>query len=66
MPTATFFNLREDKQEIIVQAALLEFSQRSLPEALVSNIVKESDIARGSFFISILRIWKICIYTFIV
>ena len=50
MPTATFFNLREDKQEIIVQAALLEFSQRSLPEALVSNIVKESDIARGSFY----------------
>ncbi|HCT96668.1 TetR/AcrR family transcriptional regulator [Vagococcus sp.] len=50
MPTATFFNLREDKQETIVQAALLEFSQRSLPEALVSNIVKESDIARGSFY----------------
>lgn len=50
MPKQTFFNLSEDKQQTVLRAAYKEFSTHSIHEALVSNIVKESHISRGSFY----------------
>lgn len=50
MPKQTFFNLPEEKRETLIQAAKKEFSRVSLYEASISNIVKEADIPRGSFY----------------
>ncbi|WP_421383616.1 TetR/AcrR family transcriptional regulator [Bacillus salacetis] len=50
MPKLTFFNLPEDKRDNLVQAAKKEFSRVPLSEALISNIIKEAKISRGSFY----------------
>lgn len=50
MPKVTFFNLPEEKQEILIEAAKKEFSRVSLHEASISNIIKAADIPRGSFY----------------
>lgn len=50
MPKQTFLNLPQDKKEKIVAAARKEFSRVSLYEASISNIIKEADIPRGSFY----------------
>ena len=50
MPTETFLNLDPAKQSRIVQACLHEFGAHPLSEAHVAPIVKESKIARGSFY----------------
>lgn len=50
MPTTTFFNLSKEKKERIMSAALNEFSERSMEQALVSNIIKETGISRGAFY----------------
>lgn len=50
MPTLRFFNLPQDKQQRILKAAKKEFTNAILPKALVSNIVKEAKISRGSFY----------------
>lgn len=50
MPKQTFFNLPEDKKEKIIAAARKEFSRVSLYEASISNIIKDADISRGSFY----------------
>lgn len=50
MPKQTFFNLPEEKQEILIEAAKLEFSRVPLNEASIANIVKSADIPRGSFY----------------
>lgn len=50
MPKQTFFNLPEDKKEKIIRAARKEFSRVSLYEASISNIIKEAEIPRGSFY----------------
>lgn len=50
MPTTTFFNLPEEKQQRIVDAAIKEFGQRGLEEGNLSNIVKDANISRGSLY----------------
>ncbi|EST90102.1 TetR family transcriptional regulator [Vagococcus lutrae] len=50
MPKETFFRLPRDKQERILEAAHVEFSQHSLKEASVSSLIKLADIPRGSFY----------------
>lgn len=50
MATPTFLRLPQEKRERIEQAMLDEFSRVPLQEAQVSNIVKQSGIARGAFY----------------
>ena len=50
MPTETFFNLPEAKQQRILAAAQKEFSRVALNEASIANVVKDAEIARGSFY----------------
>ena len=45
-----FLKLKEDKKKKIMDAALKEFSGSSFDTASINQIVKESDIAKGSFF----------------
>ncbi|MHC9532019.1 TetR/AcrR family transcriptional regulator [Dellaglioa sp. BT-FLS60] len=50
MPKKTYFNLDEDKQKRILNAAKEEFSRVPLAEASINNIIKTADIPRGSFY----------------
>ncbi len=50
MPTQTFFGIPEEKRKKIITAAENEFKRTTLDKALISNIVKEAEIARGSFY----------------
>lgn len=50
MPKQTFFNLPEEKREIIFNAAVEEFAQYGLENASTNRIVKNSGIAKGSFY----------------
>jgi AcrR family transcriptional regulator len=50
MPKQTFFNLPEEKRETIVNAAIDEFAQYGLENASTTRIVKNSGIAKGSFY----------------
>lgn len=50
MPKRTFYNLPKEKQQVIVRSAKKEFSRVPFNKALISNIVKNADIPRGSFY----------------
>ncbi|UOQ43528.1 TetR family transcriptional regulator [Halobacillus salinarum] len=50
MPNNTFFNLPKEKQQTLIKAAKKEFSRVSLYEASISNIIKDANIPRGSFY----------------
>ena len=50
MPKQTFFNLHKEKQENLIKSAKKEFSRVPLNKASVSNIVKNAEIPRGSFY----------------
>lgn len=50
MPRETFFNLPEDKREKILLSAKAEFSENELFKSRVSNIIKNAEIPRGSFY----------------
>ncbi|KPN79375.1 hypothetical protein RZ56_09280 [Apilactobacillus kunkeei] len=50
MPTQTFLNLNEDKQNQIFNALINEFSNHRLMDAQVARIIKDCSIARGSFY----------------
>jgi len=50
MPTQTFLNLPNGKQDRIINAAVKEFATRRFSEAKLSNIIKEAQIPRGSFY----------------
>ena len=50
MPNQTFFNLSDEKQEAIVKAALNEFSEFDYSSASISRIVRNTGIAKGSFY----------------
>ncbi|RSU05029.1 hypothetical protein CBF31_03155 [Vagococcus fessus] len=50
MPKETFFNLPIEKKNIVLDSALKEFSKASIHEASVANIVRDSQISRGSFY----------------
>ncbi|HHY72138.1 MAG TPA: TetR/AcrR family transcriptional regulator [Bacillus bacterium] len=50
MPKVTFFNLANDKREILIKALEKEFSRVPLYDASIANIVKFANIPRGSFY----------------
>ena len=50
MPKQTFFNLPEEKRETILNAAVEEFAEYGLENASTNRIVKNSGIAKGSFY----------------
>ena len=50
MPRETFFNLSDEKKEKIINAAKTEFTEHELFKSRVSNIIKNADIPRGSFY----------------
>ncbi|UOR10398.1 TetR/AcrR family transcriptional regulator [Halobacillus amylolyticus] len=50
MPKQTFFNLKEEKRQTLIDAAKKEFSRVSLYDASISNILKTAGIPRGSFY----------------
>ena len=50
MPTPTYFNLPKEKREAIEQASILEFANHTFTEASINQIVKASNISRGSFY----------------
>ena len=50
MPKQTFFNLPEDKQTKLIEAGFQEFSNASLREAKIANIINSAQIPRGSFY----------------
>lgn len=50
MPTATWWNLDEQKRDAIIQAALREFAAHNYAQASLSAIVKSVGIAKGSIY----------------
>lgn len=50
MTKQTFLNLSEDKRNMVVNALKKEFSRVPLKDALVSNIIIDAKIPRGSFY----------------
>lgn len=50
MPNRAFFNLPEDKRDLIVSAAVEEFSCADYDTASINQICKRSNIAKGSFY----------------
>ncbi|MCA1053773.1 TetR family transcriptional regulator [Rossellomorea aquimaris] len=50
MPKSTFYNLKNEKKQVLIEAAKKEFSRVSLYEASISNILKSAGIPRGSFY----------------
>ena len=50
MPKQTFLNLPEEKRETIINAAVEEFADYGLENASTNRIVKNSGIAKGSFY----------------
>jgi len=50
MPQETFFNLPDDKRNLIISAAMHEFSKANYNTASINQICKKSNIAKGSFY----------------
>jgi len=50
LPKETFFNLPEEKQNRIIEAALDEFAGQSYEKARVTVIAQKAEIATGSFY----------------
>lgn len=46
----TFYNLAPDKQKLILQSAIVEFSRQGYVKASCNRIVKEAGISKGSLF----------------
>lgn len=50
MPLSTFYNLPDEKKNLIISASIEEFSSNSYSSASINNICKKSNIAKGSFY----------------
>ena len=50
MPKPTFYNIDSKKRERIIEVILDEFAQNTYETASINQIVKASDIAKGSFY----------------
>ncbi|MFA5034147.1 MAG: TetR family transcriptional regulator [bacterium] len=50
MPTATFFNLPEEKRDKLVCAIKDEFSRVSFDKISINKIIQTAEIPRGSFY----------------
>lgn len=50
MPKSTFLNLRPEKREAFIEAALYEFATNNFQNASITNMVKVLGIAKGSVY----------------
>lgn len=50
MPKETFFNLPDDKKNLIISSAIDEFSTASYNTASINQICKKAKIPKGSFY----------------
>jgi len=50
MPKETFFNLKEEKRLKILNAAIDQFALKPYEQVMISDIIKTSEIPRGSFY----------------
>lgn len=50
LPKSTFYNLPKEKQQRIVEVAILEFKENNFDSASINKIVENSCIAKGSFY----------------
>mgnify|MGYP001940112977 CR=1 FL=1 len=50
MPKDTFFNLSKEKRDRIIQGAMKVFSTQAFNDASISEIIRNADISRGSFY----------------
>ena len=50
MPKSTFYNIDEEKRERIIEVIIEEFSENTYDTASINQIVKNADIAKGSFY----------------
>ena len=50
MPTDTFYNLKPDKKRRVIDATLKELSTHPYEHVNLANIIRDSNIARGSFY----------------
>lgn len=50
MPSKTFYNLKEEKKEKLLNAALKEFSTTELEKVSINKIIMDAKIPRGSFY----------------
>lgn len=50
MPKQTFYNLPEEKRNLIIQLAIEEFASRPFSKASLSSIVSKAGIAKGSMY----------------
>jgi AcrR family transcriptional regulator len=50
LPSETFFNLPEDKRNLIIEVTLDEFFEFGYQKASIARIVERSEISRGSFY----------------
>lgn len=51
MPSDTFKNLKKEKKQKLLEAAMLEFSKESFNKASINNIINKAGISRGSFYV---------------
>lgn len=50
MPQETFFNLPDNKRNLIISAAMHEFSKNNYKTASINKICKKANIPKGSFY----------------
>ena len=50
MPKETFFNLTADKRSKVIEVTIQEFADHPYNSASISNIARQADIAKGSFY----------------
>ena len=50
MPKETFFNLPNEKRQLIENTAISEFAANGYDKASINTIVAKSGIAKGSFY----------------
>ena len=69
MPTKQFFNLAEEKRNILLQATIDELNRVSISDFSINQVVKNAGIARGSFYIyfqlSVLYNFLFLLYTYL-
>ena len=50
MPSDTFFKLSKEKQNSLIESAILEFSENTYNEASINKIINRIKLPRGSFY----------------
>lgn len=50
MPKEMFYKIPIEKQEMFINAAIDEFTSKSIENASVNSIIKKANISRGSFY----------------